>query len=73
MNLIWNEEEISDDDYDDIMEEACVGNDNNLRSKGAPKSNGSPSTIKTNTRKNTTVASTSKQKSTEKYPEKEKE
>jgi hypothetical protein len=36
-----------DDIDDDIMEEACVGNDYNLRSKGAPKTNDCPSTSKT--------------------------
>jgi hypothetical protein len=45
MHLIWDETEIYDID-DDIMEEACVGNDYNLRSKGAPKTNYSPSTSK---------------------------
>ena len=32
------------DDNDDVMEEACVGNDYNLWSKGVPKSNDYPST-----------------------------
>ena len=50
LNLIWDEVEISDDDDDDIMEEACVGHDYNLHSKGAPKTNESPSTSKTNTK-----------------------
>jgi hypothetical protein len=73
LNLIWDEEEISDDDDDDIMEEACVGNDYNIQSKGAPKSNDSPSTMKTDINKNATEASTSKHTSTDKYNEKEKE
>jgi hypothetical protein len=34
--LIWDEEEISDDEYD-IMEEVCVGHDYNLSIKGTPK------------------------------------
>ena len=55
------------------MEEACVGNDYNLCSKGALKLDDSPSTMKTDTKNNTMVASTSKQTSTDKSPEKEKE
>ena len=50
------------------MEEACIGNDDNLRSKGAPKTNETPSTSKTNNKN-----STSKQASTKKSLEKEKE
>ena len=50
------------------MEEACIGNDYNLRSKGAPKMNDSPSTSKTNNKNYS-----SKQASTGKSPEKEKE
>ena len=74
MNLIWDEEEIGDDDDDDdIMEEACVINDYNISSKGAPKLNDSPSTMKTNTKKNTTETSTFKQTSTNKSPDKDKE
>ena len=38
-----------DDIDDDIMEEACVVNDYHLRSKGAPKTNDFPSTLKTAT------------------------
>lgn len=68
LNLIWDEEEISDDD-DDIMEEACLGNDHNLHSKGDPKSNDSPSTMKTNTKKNAMETYTSKQTSTDKEKE----
>ena len=72
--MISDEVEISDDDDDHIMEEAYIGHGYNLCSKGAPKSNDSPFTIKTNTKKNTTtIASTSKQTSTDKSPEKEKD
>ena len=46
LHLIWDDTELSDID-DDIMEEACVGNDYNLRSKGAPKTNDLTSTSKT--------------------------
>ena len=45
MHLIWDDTELDDID-DDIMEEACVGNDYNLRSKGSPKINDFPSTSK---------------------------
>ena len=68
MNLIWDEEEIGDGDDDDIMEEACLGNDYNLHSKGATRSNETPFNLKTNTKKYT-----SKQTSTDKSPKKEKE
>ena len=52
---------------DDVMEEACVGNDYNLRSKGAPTSNDSPSTLKMTMKKTpTTTTSTSKETSTNK-------
>ena len=44
LNLIWDEEEFGYVDDDDIMEEACIGNDYNLRSKGALKMNDTPST-----------------------------
>ena len=30
LNIIWDEEEFGDEDDDDIMEEACIGNDYNL-------------------------------------------
>ena len=50
------------------MEEACIGNDYNIRSKGAPKMNDSPSTSKMNNK-----SSTSKQTSIDKSPKKEKE
>jgi hypothetical protein len=45
LHLIWDDTEL---DYidDDIMEEACVGNDYNIRSKDAPKINDFPSTLK---------------------------
>ena len=71
--MIWDEEEIGDDDDDDIMEEACLGNDYNFHSKGAPKSNDSPSTTNTNTKKNAMETYTSKHTSTDKSPEKQKE
>ena len=66
LNLIWDEEEFVDDEDDDIMEEACIGNDYNIRSKGAPKTNDTPSTSKTNNKNYS-----SKQASTDKYPKKE--
>jgi hypothetical protein len=59
LNLIWDEEEIGDYDDDDVMEEACVGNNYNIQSNGSPKLNDSPSTTKTNTKKNATTTSTS--------------
>jgi hypothetical protein len=45
LHLIWDDTEL---DYidDDIMEEACVGNDYNLWSKDAPQINDFPSTSK---------------------------
>ena len=48
MHLIWDDTELDDID-DDIMEEACVGNDYNFWSKGASKINDFPSTLKTTT------------------------
>ena len=45
LHLIWVYTELDDID-DDIMEEACVGNDYNLRSTNAPKINDFPSTSK---------------------------
>ena len=50
------------------MEEACIGNDYNLRSKGALKKNDTPSTSKTRNKN-----APSKQPSIDKAPEKEKE
>ena len=50
------------------MEDACIGNDYNLRSKGALKPNDTPSTSKTNNK-----SSSFKQASTDKTLEKEKE
>ena len=50
------------------MEEACIGNDYNLRSKEAPKTNDTASTSKTNN-----TISSSMQASIDKTPEKEKE
>jgi hypothetical protein len=46
MHLIWDDIELDDID-DNIMEDTCMGNDYNLRSKGAPKINYFPSTSKT--------------------------
>jgi hypothetical protein len=48
LHLIWDDTKL---DYidDDIMEEACVGNNNNLWSKGAPKINDFLATLKTAT------------------------
>ncbi|CAF4360664.1 unnamed protein product, partial [Adineta steineri] len=37
LNVLWDEDE------DDIMEEACIGNDYNLWSNGALKKNDTPS------------------------------
>ena len=68
LNLIWDEEEFRDDEDDDIMEQACTGNDYNFRSKGAPKMDDTPSTSKTNNK-----SYTSKQASTDKSLEKGKE
>ena len=50
------------------MEEASIGNDYNLQSKGALKTNDTPSTSKKNNK-----SSSSKQASTNNSPEKEKE
>ena len=38
LHLIWDDIKLDDID-DDTMEEACVGNDYNLRSKVSPKAN----------------------------------
>jgi hypothetical protein len=74
LNLIWDEAEFGDDDDDDIMEEACVGHDYNIHSKGTLKFNDSPSIMRTSSKKTTTTTtSTSKQTSTDKPLEKEKE
>ena len=45
LHVIWDDTELDDID-DDIMEEACVGNDYNFQSKGTPKTNYSSSTLK---------------------------
>ena len=45
LHLIWDDNELDDID-DDIMEEACVGNNYNIQSKGAPTTNDFPSTSK---------------------------
>ena len=50
------------------MEEACIGNDYNLQSKGGLKKDDKPSTLKANKQN-----SPSKQPSTDKAPKKEKE
>lgn len=68
LNLLWDEEEFRDDEDDYIMEEGCIGNDYNLRSKGAPKTNETPFSSKKNN-----TNSTSKQAFVDKSPEKEKE
>ena len=74
MNLICDEVEFGDDDDDDIMEESCVGYGYNIHSKGTPKSNDLPYTIKKVAKKTTTtLASSSKHISTDKSLEKEKE
>ena len=51
LHLIWDDTEL---DYidDDIMEEACVGNDYNIQSKDAPKINIFPSTLKSKSLEN---------------------
>ena len=38
-NFLWDEVDFGDEDEDDIMEEACIGNDYNLQSKGSLKKN----------------------------------
>ena len=38
LNLIWDEREVHNID-DNVLEEACVGNNYNLQSKGEPKYN----------------------------------
>jgi hypothetical protein len=68
LNVLWDEDDFRDEDEDDIMEEACTGNDYNLQSKGALKRDDKPSTSKA-TKKN----APSKQPSTDKAPKKEKE
>ena len=45
LHLFWDDTELDDID-DDIMEESCVGNDYNIRSRDTPKINDSPSTSK---------------------------
>ena len=58
---------------DDVMEEACVGNDYILRSKGDPTSNDSPYTPKMAMKKTPTATTyTSKETSIEKYSTKTK-
>ena len=48
LNVLWDEDDFRDDEEDDIMEEACIGNDYNLWSKGALKKDNKPSTLKAN-------------------------
>ena len=59
LHLIWDETEM-DDIHDDIIEEACLGNDYNLHSKGAPKTNDSSATSKMITKKTPTTTTSSK-------------
>jgi hypothetical protein len=67
LNLIWDDKEMDDID-DDVMEEACVGNDYNVQSKVASTYNNSPCTLKMAMKNTpTTIPSTSKDPSTEKY------
>ena len=51
LHLIWDDTELNDID-DDIMEEACIGNDDNIRSRDAPKINDSLSTSKSESLEN---------------------
>ena len=62
LNLIWDDTEMDDID-DDIMKEACVGNDHNLRSKGAPKTNDYPFTLKMTMKMTPTTAISAKRSS----------
>ena len=68
LNVLWDENDFGDDEEDAIMEEACIGNDYNFRSKGDLRKDDTPSTSKTNNKN-----ATSKQPSTDKTPKKEKE
>ena len=67
-NLLYHLNVLWDEDEDDIMEEACIGNDYNLWSKGALKKNDTPFTSKASNKN-----ASSKQPSTDKAPKKEKE
>ena len=67
LNVLWDEEDFRDEDDDDIMEEACIGNDYNIWSKGSLNMNDTTSMSKKN---NKNVPS--KQPSTDKTSEKEK-
>ena len=51
---------VVDNGDDDLLEEACVGNDYNLWSKGAPKYDDSPSTAKMVMRKTPDAATSTK-------------
>ena len=62
LHLIWDDTKLDDID-DDIMEDACVWNNYNIWSKGVPKINDLPSTLKIgsyeqtkDTRRNSTTA-----------------
>ena len=67
LKLIWDEGEADNED-DDVMEEACVENDYNLQSKGAPKSSDSTPTLKIAAKKEpSTTTSATKVTSTGKY------
>ena len=46
LHLIWDDTGLDDID-DDTIEEACVGSNYNLQSKGAPKISDFPSTLNT--------------------------
>ena len=62
LNFIWYEIEVDNKD-DDAMEEAWVGNDYNIQSKGVSTSNNSPSTSNMDMEKtHAIVASRSKDK-----------
>ena len=51
LDLIWDDTELDDID-DDIIDEACVGNDYNLWSRDALQINDSPSTSKSESLEN---------------------
>ena len=72
LNVFWDEDDFKDEDEDDIMEEAYIGNDYNLQIKGALNKNDIPSTSKTNN-KNASSKQPSIDKALEKEKEKEKE
>ena len=41
--VLWDDDDFGDEDDNDIMEEACIGNDYNLRSKGVVDRGKNPS------------------------------